>query len=146
MRAWLYDLRLPPYFFNSVVKAGGFLRWWANRAAMAHGIATRDAAERCDGCARGERVTDELLDRRVAGDLGVALHPRHELLVEHVRVDRGDGFAVMLRGVLDDLVRDDRVALAGDDVLEAIAVEVGEFQRTLPRERSRIMVPRTMSV
>jgi len=41
MRAWLYDLRLPPFFFNSVVKAGGFLRWPSNQAALNQGIATR---------------------------------------------------------------------------------------------------------
>lgn len=41
LRAWLYDLRLPPFFFNSVVKAGGFLRWPANRTALARGIAAR---------------------------------------------------------------------------------------------------------
>ncbi len=40
-RANLYAIRFPPYFFNSVLKAGGFLRWWSNRAALEQGFASR---------------------------------------------------------------------------------------------------------
>ena len=40
-RASLYAIRFPPYFFNSVLKAGGFLRWWSNRAALEQGFASR---------------------------------------------------------------------------------------------------------
>lgn len=41
IRAWLYDLRLPPFFFNSVFKAGGLLRWRTNLVALEQGIAAR---------------------------------------------------------------------------------------------------------
>lgn len=41
LRATLYAIRFPPYFFNSVVKAGGLLRWWSNREALAQGFASR---------------------------------------------------------------------------------------------------------
>jgi hypothetical protein len=41
IRSALYRLRLPPYYFNSVLKSGGFLRWWSNRAALRDGLATR---------------------------------------------------------------------------------------------------------
>ncbi len=41
LRATLYAIRFPPYYFNSVVKAGGFLRWWSNQAALEQGLASR---------------------------------------------------------------------------------------------------------
>lgn len=41
LRAWLYDLRLPPFYFNSVMKAGLFLRWPANQAALRDGLSQR---------------------------------------------------------------------------------------------------------
>jgi len=41
LRATLYAIRFPPYFFNSVVKAGGVLRWWSNRDALEQGFASR---------------------------------------------------------------------------------------------------------
>ncbi len=41
LRAWLYDLRLPPFYFNSVMKAGVFLRWPANRDALQDGLRRR---------------------------------------------------------------------------------------------------------
>lgn len=33
LRAWAYTLRLPVFYFNSVIKVGGFLRYWSNEAA-----------------------------------------------------------------------------------------------------------------
>lgn len=41
LRAWLYQLRFPPYYFNSVLRSGLFLRWPANHAAYRRGIASR---------------------------------------------------------------------------------------------------------
>lgn len=41
VRAWLYAARFPPYFFNSVLKAGLFLRWWSNATALEQGLAAR---------------------------------------------------------------------------------------------------------
>ncbi len=41
VRAALYGLRFPPYYFNSVLKSGGFLRWGTNRAGLAQGLAAR---------------------------------------------------------------------------------------------------------
>jgi hypothetical protein len=40
-RAWVYTLRLPPLYFNSVIKSGGFLRWWSNEAARVRALRNR---------------------------------------------------------------------------------------------------------
>ena len=39
--AWLYAVRFPPLYFNSLLKSGGFLRWWHNNAALHAGMAAR---------------------------------------------------------------------------------------------------------
>lgn len=41
VRATLYTARIPPLYFNSLVKAGGFLRWWGNRARLQQGLDAR---------------------------------------------------------------------------------------------------------
>ncbi len=41
LRGSLYALRFPPLYFNSLVKGGGFRRWWGNAAALQAGIAAR---------------------------------------------------------------------------------------------------------
>ena len=40
-RAWLYALRFPPLYFNSLMRSGLFLRWWHNAAALRAALATR---------------------------------------------------------------------------------------------------------
>ena len=41
VRSALYALRFPSFYFNSLVKGGGFLRWWHNRQTLATTLATR---------------------------------------------------------------------------------------------------------
>jgi hypothetical protein len=41
MRDWLYEARFPPLYFASLAQGGGFLRWPANRRALAAGLAAR---------------------------------------------------------------------------------------------------------
>ena len=40
-RAWLYALRFPPLYFNSLLKSGFVLRWWHNEAALHAALAAR---------------------------------------------------------------------------------------------------------
>ena len=37
----LYAMRFPPFYFSSLLKGGVFLRWWQNRAMLAHSHDTR---------------------------------------------------------------------------------------------------------
>jgi hypothetical protein len=41
VRSALYTAHFPSFYFNSLVKSGGFLRWWQNRQTLAVTIATR---------------------------------------------------------------------------------------------------------
>ena len=41
VRSALYTAHFPSFYFNSLVKSGGFLRWWQNRQAVAATTATR---------------------------------------------------------------------------------------------------------
>jgi hypothetical protein len=41
LRARLYGVRFPPLYFNSLVKGGGFLRWWQNRRLLREALAAR---------------------------------------------------------------------------------------------------------
>jgi hypothetical protein len=41
LRAWLYAVRFPPLYFAGVVKAGGFLRLWRNRASLQAALNSR---------------------------------------------------------------------------------------------------------
>jgi hypothetical protein len=40
-RAWLYALRFPPLYFDSLIRSGGFLRWWHNAATLHAALAAR---------------------------------------------------------------------------------------------------------
>ena len=65
LRAWLYAVRFPGLYFNSLLRGGVLLRWWSNHAALRAGIAAR--GQYFFGTAAGSSVVarDGHLDRFV---------------------------------------------------------------------------------